>query len=286
MRNYVFTINNPSFSADALPVIEHEKYVSWQLEEGESGTRHVQGYLELTKSCRIPHIKKYLPTAHLEARRGTREQARDYTRKDESRIEGPWERGDFSAGGQGKRTDLDAAIISLKEGGMKRVATECPTAYVKYSRGLRELAKELEVLPLDSDFVPKPWQKKVLDVLATPSNDRQIYWITDPNGGKGKSRLARHLIMEHQAVQLSGRIADMAYMYDKQPIVIFDITRAAAEHTDHLYTMAENLKNGIVISTKYETCQKIFKPPHVIFFSNSSWNRDKWSHDRVIETNL
>lgn len=285
-RNFCFTINNPTFPADQLPVIETEKYVSWQLEEGAQGTRHIQGYIEVSKPARISFFKRSWPTAHLEQRRGTRIQARDYTRKEDSRVDGPWERGDFTTGGQGHRTDLDAAVEALKDGGMKRVAQECPTAYVKFSRGLRELERELREPPRDQEFVPKPWQKKLLDLLAASPDDRTIFWVTDTQGGQGKSRLARHLIMEHDAISMSGRIMDMAYLYNEQRLVVFDVTRAAAEYTDHLYTMAENLKNGVIVSTKYESVQKLFSPPHVIFFANHSWDRSKWTNDRVKEFDL
>ncbi len=120
-------------------------------------------------------------------------------------------------------------------------------------------------------------------MLAGEPDDRTIIWVTDPQGGSGKSRLARHLIMEHGACLLGGRVQDMAYQYDNERIVIFDVSRAQAEYSDHLYTMAEALKNGTLVSTKYESEMKLFGPPHVIFFCNFSWNRDKWTGDRVRE---
>ena len=43
---------------------------------------------------------------HLEQARATRAKARDYCRKEDTRIDGPWEHGDFDAGGQGKRNDI------------------------------------------------------------------------------------------------------------------------------------------------------------------------------------
>lgn len=287
-RAWCFTVNNPAFPVDELPHVDHERYVVWQLEKGENGTLHIQGYIELDRPTRLTALKTWLPTAHFEVRRGTREQARDYCMKADTREVdcGPYERGEFSRGGSGKRNDLADAVEALKEGGIKKVARDHPSAYVKFSKGLKELARELEEQPTDDDFDPKYWQSLVLAQLSMPADDRTIMWITDTQGGKGKSRLARHLILEHNAVQLEGRIQDMAYQYNKEPIVIFDITRAASEHTDHLYTMAEKLKNGIVTSTKYESCTKIFKPPHVIFFANMSWNREKWTNDRVQEMDL
>lgn len=285
VRAWCFTINNPAFPACDLPIPDHARYISWQREKGDAGTVHLQGYAEFSRPVRMAACKRAWPTAHLEPRRGTREQARDYTRKDDTRDEGddagPFEHGAWEDGGSGARNDLHAAVASLKAGGMKRVAEEQPTAYVKFSRGLRELQRELEVPDRDDDFVPRPWQKLLLDSLALPADDRTIHWVYDKDGNNGKSRLARHLCMNHGAILLEGRMADMAYMYDKQRIVIFDVTRAQADFTDHLYSFAEKLKNGMIVSTKYESTTKIFKPPHVVFFSNSKADGSKWTGDRI-----
>lgn len=288
-RAWCFTVNNPSFPPEDLPAgLDVERYVSWQLEAGDNATPHIQGYVELAKPQRLAALKRWLPTAHFEPRRGTRDEARDYTRKDDTRESGPWERGDWLAGGAGKRNDLAEAVNALKAGGMKRVREECPTAYVKFSRGLHALAKGLEAdnRESDNDFAPRPWQSRVLDMLKAPADDRHIIWVTDTQGNKGKSRLARHLVLSHKAVVLEGRVQDMAYAYDKEPIVVIDITRAQADNTKHLYSFAEKLKNGMIVSTKYESEMKIFKPPHVIFFSNTSWDQELWSHDRVREIDL
>ena len=50
--------------------------------------------------------------------------------------------------------------------------------------------------------------------------------------------------------------------------------------------MGEALKSGFVFTTKYQSRQVTFKPPHVIYFSNASWDREKFSHDRVVEIDL
>lgn len=80
--------------------------------------------------------------AHFERRRGTAQQAREYTRKEETRKAGthPIERGTWTPPQPGKRTDLQNACDTLKEtGSLKRVAEEHPATYAKYGRGLREL---------------------------------------------------------------------------------------------------------------------------------------------------
>lgn len=284
-RRWVFTLNNPT--AQISPgQCQHARYCSWQEETGANGTVHYQGYIELNQPSRLSTVRSWLPTAHWERAVASRDQARDYTRKEETRTGGPWEWGVWEYGGQGSRNDINSAVETLRQYGLKRVAEEHGGVFVKYHQGFKVLSEMLEERPTDPDFVPRPWQQKVLEKLAEGPNDRQIIWVTDTEGGRGKSRLARHLLLEHGAIQLEGRLMDMAYMYNKEPIVVFDITRGAVEHSNHLYSMAEKLKNGCITSTKYNSQLKIFSPPHVIFFSNTSYLPDQWTADRVHEIDL
>jgi len=277
-RFWCFTLNNPEHSLEDWP--DSVSYYIYQGEIGENGTYHFQGYIEFKSNQRLSYCKQILPTAHWELRRGTAAEARDYCQKEDSRVEGPWEFGTISKG-QGRRTDLDDACELVKARGPKAVAFEMPSVYAKFHRGLHALAQALETPDPDPDFVPRPWQKKVLDLVTVPANDRTIIWVKDSVGNHGKSRLAVHLQRNHGAVQLKGRVADMAYMYDKEPIVVIDVPRTYADNMDHLYAFAEELKNGVVISTKYESCRKMFKPPHVIFFCNFAPDSEKWSYDRL-----
>lgn len=119
-RNYVFTWNNPQeyFTdgdynkglTDIFKSNEAFKRASWQLEQGESGTLHLQGYLELKPNYpkRITELKKLFPVDHIhfDDRKGSQQQAYDYTRKkDETYRDGPWEYGDWTIK-QGTRSDL------------------------------------------------------------------------------------------------------------------------------------------------------------------------------------
>eukprot|EP00967_Tisochrysis_lutea_P094002 scaffold136367_cov16-Tisochrysis_lutea.AAC.2 len=166
-------------------------------------------------------------------------------------------------------------------GGIHSVAEQHPTEFVKFNRGLRALQDELQETPADEGLHPYPWQQRLLDMVTGDPDDRTIVWVLDRRGGVGKSRLAKHLVLNYGAILLEGRLQDMCYTYNKEPIAVFDISRAAAEHSDHLYSMAEKLKNGLYLSTKYESRQKVFNPPHVIFFANQHPDYEKWSRDRI-----
>lgn len=134
-----FTVNNPTLSPDefkaSLEAAERIRYAIFQLEEGENGTPHYQGYVEYSSPQRFSYFHNNVARCHCETRRGTREQARDYCKKEESRKEGPWEVGEWQAGGSGSRTDLTGIINACKTGSLKRVAEEHPEGILRYSKG-------------------------------------------------------------------------------------------------------------------------------------------------------
>lgn len=284
-RTWCFTLNNPE---GELPENQSARYIVWQLEKGANGTPHYQGYVELAKPARLAAMKKWLPRAHWELRKGNRDQARVYCMKEDTRAEGddvgPWERGDFAAGGQGSRRDLAQVADMVHQGAtLQEIAQECSVAFIKFHKGIKALQQQLHVIETDVGFEPREWQSALLALLSEKADDRSIHWVYDPVGGAGKSRLVKHLYRNYGAVQLSGRVADMAYQYNSEPVVCFDITRKQAENMDHLYSFAESLKNGMVVSTKYESISKAFDAPHVVFFSNAlPPGSDVWTGDRLI----
>lgn len=197
-RSYCFTLNNPSPELQATPekLLEgtpHVRYGVWQLETGENGTLHFQGYLELDVPQRITGLTKHgLSGAHLEPRRGSRDQARDYARKEETRTRGPWETGDWSSGGAGKRTDLSDCCAAIKRGATAlEIAEDYPTQLVKYHRGLQVFRDLVNPQPVrDSSqrtyvslYLGPPGCGKTVAVTrdsGDPDGNTGVYW--KPNG--------------------------------------------------------------------------------------------------------
>lgn len=269
------------------------RYVIVNIERCPTTQRvHWQGYMELTRPMRFTTIQQLIPilgTAHFEPRFGTQDEAVSYCSKTETRIDGvnrPYVYGQ-RAPGQGYRSDLESLTEALVSGKSQReIAEDMPGMFLRYHNGISAWMAAMSggVEPV-TDFVPRPWQADLLEKLAQPADDRTIFWVTDAQGGKGKTRLAGYLISNHSAIELGGKTADMVYAFVQQPapIVVFDITRAAQELTGHIYTMAEKLKSGRLFNTKYHSRQVTFPPPHVVIFSNQSWDRTKFSLDRVKE---
>lgn len=143
-RNACFT----SFNVDKLIGLKENldpnlvDYCIWQVERcPETDRLHIQGYLELKKPARFTGIKKILGdnSAHIEPRRGTRTEARDYCRKIDTRVEGPYEFGTWREQTQGKRSDLDSVYDMVRSGKtQKDILEDQPSTFIKFNRGIRE----------------------------------------------------------------------------------------------------------------------------------------------------
>lgn len=108
-RAWVFTINNYCQNDENLMTtwmesVKIEK-MAYQFEKGEEGTPHIQGFLKFKNARNLTAMKRYHPLAHWEIARGNDKQCYDYCTKEETRISGPWYKGDFNDM-QGKRNDL------------------------------------------------------------------------------------------------------------------------------------------------------------------------------------
>ena len=111
-RNWCFTLNNPTIDetqiAEALQEAGSLVYAIYQLEQGENGTVHFQGYVMFQDQEYLqPTLKNCLPTAHWEVAKGTPMQNKIYCSKPETRLTPPCELGIFPETSQGRRTDLE-----------------------------------------------------------------------------------------------------------------------------------------------------------------------------------
>lgn len=154
-RSYVFTINNPREYADenADPVDEPLgisdlveegypiKYAVYQLETGEGGTPHYQGYLQLTSPRRMAYIKQIpgFERSHLEVARGTPADNIRYCTKPDDRVDGPWHVGEPPKG-QGNRSDLAIVWGMIKtQEPLMEICESQPSAAIRYLSNIVKL---------------------------------------------------------------------------------------------------------------------------------------------------
>lgn len=121
-------------------------YMVFQMEMGEGGTLHLQGYVELSKAAKYSWLANNgLGGGHFETARGTAAQNKAYCTKKECRIDGPWEYGQArNRKGQGQRNDIIALRDAIKSGKRGRDLfddDELVHTAVKYTRGVDRMAE-------------------------------------------------------------------------------------------------------------------------------------------------
>ncbi len=126
-------------------------FICWQHETGESGTPHLQGYVEFDNPRTLAGVKTALgePSLHLEKRAGTAQQASEYCHKPGGT--GYSEYGEIRAA-QGQRNDLESVKLDIQSGTLNELElTEKHFAsYARYHRffhGYRELRRRYTINP-------------------------------------------------------------------------------------------------------------------------------------------
>lgn len=286
----------PFFDVDDI------KFGIWQLERcPKTAELHYQAYLEANRAMRFKQWKRVVGNhAHIEEARKGRDACINYCSKEETRVEGPFMHGklDQDKGGR-PPTRLEAMRVILE-----RIAEIGEIGYmkedpVKYSMFKKEIRAALNVKrnvaalerleEIHQNVVLRPWQQRVKDEVQKQldeKDDRKIIWVWERPGKVGKSFLAGHLKVVFGAALCAGKADGVKYAYNGERVCIVDVPRNQLEFIGQLYTVAEELKNGRFFSSKYESEEKLFDPPVVIFFANEGPDYSKWSHDRIVDINL
>lgn len=282
-RNFTFTINNYDeaelVSLRASLSKEEVRYAIFGYEVGKSGTPHLQGYLSLKKPLSPQGAKRdYLvATAHIEVAKASEHKNREYCSKD-GKIE---EFGRTSQ--QGRRTDLTDFQEAVKSGILdpKRLREEFPDVCAKYPRFVADYIRDQIPDPEIPAHALSDWQQELNQKLIHEPDDRKVIFVVDKVGNKGKSWFAKYYCKLHDNAFLMrpGKHADMAYMLPPTLRVLFlDCTRKQVEYMP--YTFLEELKDGYVSCTKYESCIKKYNKVHVVVLLNQDPDRFALSEDR------
>lgn len=186
LTRWCFTMNNPDLSgeelAEKLKSTDNVKGFVFQLEEGASGTKHFQGYIEFTKVKRMTEAKKLLGNnPHMEEANGDKESNLKYCTKEEGRKEGPWIWGTCTeTKGQGKRSDLNDFAMMIEEyGGITdEVMQAFPGHALQFRRQAKERTEEI-VMKLAKEKEKAWWmeQKRLKDAGLPYLTQRQMKCI-------------------------------------------------------------------------------------------------------------
>jgi len=215
-RYWVWT----SYAPALTPEWENKnfQYMVYQPEVCPStGRLHFQGYLEVIKPIRWKKATKIISDAKawVRIREGTREAARAYCMKDESRAQGETfiELGEWKEGEPGHRYDIDAMVKDIPDMKWEDLIDKHPDKFLKYGGRMKQLYDHHH-------------RKDIVD----PNNFRAPHvqvLIGDPRSGKTKKAWELAYASNEAMFTLSAAMAkkDGTIWFDgyvDQPILLID----------------------------------------------------------------
>lgn len=296
VKNFCVTVNNwTDVMLDALKGLNIITYGIFGEEVGESGTPHLQGYIQLDTRHRIMSLQNKFRQvgilAHVEVALGSPEQNIRYCSKEQEETSDTLhEWGDVTSKGQ--RKDLEYVRDLIETGASAAdIRAELPGQWYRYNRGMSIHIQEVAQNKMEeavrnemNGVVLREWQVIALERLEAQT-ERTVTWVVDPKGNKGKSWLSKYLYARRGAFEVSnGKTKDIAYAYRGQQYVVFDYTRQKQEWVN--YDIIESFKNGKIFSPKYESKSIRFQWARVLVLSNwepnqSMLSRDRWDIMRI-----
>lgn len=138
--------------------------------------------------------------------------------------------------------------------------------------------------PLDT-LTPYKWQQDILELIKGEPDDRTIHWYWEPTGNVGKTALIKSICLKRDdVIMVDGKAGDAKYIIagmNKKPKVIFmNIVRTKENFIS--YEAIESIKDGIFVSTKYESKMVVMNSPHFIVLANfepayGNMSQDRWN---------
>jgi len=276
-REWCFTINNPT-DADWEQVRKADcRYACYAPETGESGTRHIQGYIVFSYQKRLREVSKLLPRAHLVPARGTGLENKTY-------IQGPYtkeekhkpvnnefeERGDIPE--QGKRNDLvltgQLAVATKRERALLD-AEECWLPLAKYPKFFHKL-------------LSRQWEKEAIELYESGFTP-EVYVLWSRTSGTGKSRF---VYSEHGADNICrGNIASKSGKlwwdsYDGQTVLLIEEFEGQLEYTQWKQ-LTDRYPIQLEVKGSYSWCVR-----KRIFFTSNKHPDEWWKLDAIEKTQL
>lgn len=271
-RKWVFTINE--LDGDTLPLytqlieVLDSLSVNYVFQLEKANRLHYQGYLETELRQRQStllnkfvntfidkNINVRLQAITIDRMMGSTEEAINYVKKAETRVEGPFYSKSLLPY-QGK----DVSILNISD-------------------NLHEWQTDIlhEIFNLTS-------------ASFREADDRTVNWITDSRGGSGKSKFVKYLSFKYpnDVIKLpfgsASQLRASVIAAGKRKVYFIDIPRTLGRDDDTLAIISavEDIKNGFVSSSMYGKYQTLmFEPPHIYIFSNdscplSTMSRDRW----------
>lgn len=287
---WCYTWNNPPENYDEIIAdlfANDEKdieYIIYGRETGESGTFHLQGFVQFGTPIVNRELANNGPDKRLFQAHWTKarriDKARKYCMKDGNYTE----LGTFYMR-QGQRSDLHTFMDACRGGTMTQAKAmeQYPDVAAKYWKFVVRWIDQCRPVPRSVDHDPYPWQKVLKQHLLHDAPDpREIIFVVDETGNMGKSWFCMNLLKHHPTrvqYMTPSKVDNMSYVLQEDiDILLMDCPRSRQDTFQ--YDFIEYIKNGVVFSAKYDSRNKFLPPCHVAVFMNQHPEMERLSRDR------
>lgn len=121
--------------------------------------------------------------------RSTPEECIAYCKKEKTRVDGPWELGEYLKKGSNK---CKRAVDEFKED-PDEMRLRDPKVYRRCMAGI--INEEFRA-NFKFEYPLHNWQSELVNMLELEPQKRNIIWVYGPDGGEGKTTFAKKLITE------------------------------------------------------------------------------------------
>jgi len=258
-------------------------------------TPHLQGYIVFPNPRSFQSVVK-LMRCHIETCEGNNQQNYNYCSKEDDK---PFIYGTLPPDMKGKgkesgtRSDIrvfEDNVKAMAESGvwdLPKLIDENLEIYAKFEKHFYRRVRYWAPKKPPPTGEPRGFQRQVLADLETPPDDRTVIFVVDPKGNGGKTWLSDYFASKYPGRSIlvcPGKKADMAFLLAESytpNVNVFLIDAPRSKQGDFLqYDLLEHLKDGRIVSMKYNSTIISIPVPHVVVFMNEEPDYSKLSYDR------
>ena len=282
LHNYSPTIDYKSYLENADFDIKRAVIGFEQVFSGNGINRHMQGYVEFSRTHRFAFVKNIFMGAHWQRAYGSCKQNYDYcTKSNVYETIGEWPVEDTEKG------NCTGTII---RGLLSRFSpqVQCSKEYMARKKEFDSAANLVnEILIKHKNFSKykhaklSNWQFQTFNILNNQTQ-RKILWVADGVGDRGKTWFCNFMNAMYNYFVCNGTMdeRDLCYILPNQfNGLLFDLSRDMIR--DFNYSILESSKNGFMTTGKYEGKHRYFDPVPVAVMANflpcvTRLSADRW----------
>lgn len=261
-KEFAFTLFNEMAGEDLVQVLELKcKKFAFQREQcPETKKIHFQGQMSLHEREDLETVWKWFPKPGRVRRTRNVTGSELYCQKGETRIEGPWTKGE---------------VAKLSVGGRPKKAHGKPlhpqTFVSKFETVLRQ-----------EPSTWYPWQVECMKIAGGRPDERNVWWWWGPDGCSGKTTMIHKLSDDYEAQVIGGKYQNVLACATDAPRRLYVVAAGRKTKPEKFpYEAIEALKDGTWLKEKYEVVPVIRKSlVHVFVFANCAPILDNFTKDR------